>query len=142
MDKNCNSPISDKNKTIVGKFEIVITILVITIFSIPITSYAALNDTLGDIWKKQCKKEGGSRYGCCQEKDRKCRDDGNKSGDCSKRYKICTSKRILQPNSIHIPRDQKVYDNHVDIDSNSDRKPLPSYIIPAPVQAPVYKINE
>lgn len=52
------------------------------------------NDTLGDQWAEQCKKEGlpGGRYGCCQTKESECT---GRTADCSARYKRCI--KVLRP---------------------------------------------
>ena len=56
-----------------------------------------INETLGDTWKAQCKKKGGSIYACCKNKEKSCRGTSpsdRTSKDCGQRYKACTSKKF------------------------------------------------
>ncbi len=55
----------------------------------------SINETIGGTWKAQCKKEGGSRYACCQRKESECTEvssSDKRVAECGERYNSCISK--------------------------------------------------
>jgi hypothetical protein len=96
----------------------------------------SINETIGDTWKAQCKKEGGSRYACCQRKENECTEvsSGDKrAAECGQRYDSCISKLstgtgfgMSKPQARQMQKQK-----NIDVPSNTN-KPTKSSLRPLP----------
>jgi hypothetical protein len=56
------------------------------------------NDSIGKLWKAQCKNKDMRKIRCCKEKADECLKEAKNQKerkDCKKRFKVCNSNKIV-----------------------------------------------